>query len=538
MSEVNTVPEELDAVVVGAGFSGLYMLHRLRQLGMSAKIFEAGADVGGTWYWNKYPGARCDVPSMHYSYSFDAALEQEWKWTEKYASKPEIHAYIRHVAERHDLRRDVVFNTRVTSAHFDEMSGRWTVRTDQGHAVAARYCIMAVGCLSKPKNPEVPGLENFAGASYHTAHWPDDDVDFDGQRVGVIGTGSSGIQSIPILADRAAELTVFQRTANFTMPAFNGPIDQNMVAEMKANYREIREAARHSGFGIPVDDPTQSALEVRDEERQAVYADRWKQGDLVSVILAYTDLLTDWDANVTAADFVRGKIREVVKDPKTAEILSPKGYAFCTKRPCLDTGYYGTFNQDHVHLVDLQETPLVEITANGVRTTDREYRLDSLVLATGFDAMTGALLDMDIRGRAGLSLQEKWSDGPNTYLGLSTVGFPNLFIITGPGSPSVLSNMIGAIEQHVDWISDLLGYMTRRQLSIVEPVEEAEKAWGEHVQECGEATLYTQTDSWYMGANVPGKPRVFMPYIGGVGVYRQKCDEVAADDYDGFVLQS
>ncbi|MFC4001274.1 flavin-containing monooxygenase [Prauserella oleivorans] len=538
MSATNTVPRELDAIVVGAGFSGLYMLYKLRELGLSTTVIEAGGDIGGTWYWNRYPGARCDVESMHYSYSFDPELEQDWEWTEKYPSQPEILSYIHHVADKHDLRKDVVLETKVTSAYYDEDSATWTVQTDRGHEARARYCIMAVGCLSVPKTPEVPGLERFRGDWYHTCDWPESGVDFTGKRVGVIGTGSSGIQAIPIIAKQADELTVFQRTANFSLPTFNGPIDREMVAEIKANYREVREAGRRSGFGVAIDPPTKSALEVDEEERRRTYEERWQRGNLTGVLQAYTDLLADERANETAAEFVRGKIREIVKDPKKAEILSPKGYAFGTKRPCLDTGYYETFNNDHVHLVDLRETPLVEITDKGVRTSDREYEVDSLVLATGFDAMTGALLNIDIHGKGGITLKEKWAEGPMTYLGLGVSGFPNLFTITGPGSPSVLSNMIVSIEQHVEWIADLLDHMRKRELTSVEATEAAEKEWTDHVQECGEATLYTKTDSWYMGANVPGKPRVFMPYIGGVGAYREKCEQVAAQDYEGFALRA
>ncbi|MGW4340665.1 flavin-containing monooxygenase [Rhodococcus koreensis] len=538
MAGQREVPTELDAVVVGAGFAGLYMLYTLRQLGMSARAFEAGSDVGGTWYWNKYPGARCDVESMHYSYSFDPEIEQEWEWTEKYPSQPEIHAYIRHVAERHDLRRDVLLDTKVVAADFDENSGRWKVRTDRGDEVSARYCIMAVGCLSKPKALEIPGLESFAGDSYYTSSWPEKDVDFSGQRVGVIGTGSSGIQAIPILAERAAHLTVFQRTANFSLPAFNRPIDQELVAQVKENYAEIRQAGRMSGFGVDVDLPTKSALEVGAAERDATYERVWEKGNLTGLFNAFIDVLVDQTANDTAADFVRSKIREIVKDPAKAEILSPRGFPLGAKRPCLDTGYHNTFNRDDVDLVDLRATPLARITAKGVRTSERDFEFDSLVFATGFDAMTGALLAIDVTGRGGALLREKWADGPVSYLGLSTAGFPNFFTITGPGSPSVLSNMVLSIEQHVDWIGDLMSYMSKRNYSIVEPTEVAEKQWTDHVQEAAAATLFTKADSWYVGANVPGKPRVFMPYAGGVGAYREKCDEVVAADYHGFVLQS
>ena len=512
------------------------MLHRLRKLGMTAKVLEAGGDVGGTWYWNKYPGARCDVESMHYSYSFDPDLEQQWEWTEKYPAQPEIHAYLRHVADRHDLRRDIVLNTRVTAARFDEASTRWTVRTDQGDELSARYCIMAVGCLSKPKTPEVPGLETFAGDVYHTAYWPEGGVDLAGKRVGVIGTGSSGTQAIPLLAAQADQLTVFQRTANFSLPAFNRPIDQQLVASIKADYPAVRQADRMSGFGVAVGTPTRSALEVSEAERQAAYQAGWDRGNLTGVLLTYTDLLTSEAANETAAEFVRGTIRKMVRDPARAEILCPRGYAFGTKRPCLDTGYYDTFNRDHVSLADLQTSPLTEITKKGVSTSERAYECDALVLATGFDAMTGALLAIDIAGRDGLPLREKWAAGPSSYLGVAVAGFPNLFTITGPGSPSVLSNMIVSIEQHVDWISDLLAALSERGHTVAEPDEVAEREWTDHVRVAGEATLYAKTASWYTGANVPGKPRVFMPYIGGVGTYRLKCDEVTASGYQGFAL--
>ena len=529
--------EELDAVVVGAGFAGLYMLHRLREQGLSVKAFEAGADIGGTWYWNKYPGARCDVESTDYSYSFDPALEQEWEWTDKYATQPEILSYLRHVADRFGLRDDVVLRTRVTQASFDEDTSRWHVRTDQGHEVSARYCIVATGCLSVPKFPEVPGLDRFSGPWYHTALWPDGEVDFTGHRLGVIGTGSSGIQAIPLLAEQAADLTVFQRTPNYVLPAFNAPLDQGRVAEIKANYPDIREAARNSVFGVSVEFPTKSALEVSDDERRAVYQAGWDKGHVFTLVQAFDDLIFNEEANETAAEFIREQVRSKVDDPELARKLEPRGYPYSTKRPCLDTEYYETFNRDDVHLVDLREEDILEITETGVRTSAREYEFDSLVIATGFDAITGALLGIDIRGKADVSLRERWSDGPSTYLGLAMSDFPNLFTITGPGSPSVFSNMIVSIEQHVEWISDLIEHMARNGRSVVEAVDAAEKDWTEHVRTVSEATLCPGTDSFYVGANVPGKPRVFMPYLGGVGPYRQKCDEVAGDGYDGFELR-
>jgi cation diffusion facilitator CzcD-associated flavoprotein CzcO len=532
MSNGNSV----DAVIVGAGLAGLYQLHRLRESGLNARVIEAGSGVGGTWYWNRYPGARCDVESMAYSYSFSPELEQEWTWSEKYPTQPEILKYIRHVAERFDLERDITFDTRVTNATYDEGSQRWTVLTDAGEAIDAQHLIMATGCLSVSKAPEVPGAERFGGPTYHTGHWPHEGVDLTGKRVAVIGTGSSGIQSIPIFAEQASELTVFQRTPNFSMPAGNRPLAEDEIGAMKARYPDFRQAQRESGFGVPIEAATESALEVSDEVRAATYEGGWGAGNLVAILASYTDTLTSKEANDTAAEFVRSKIRSVVKDPEIAETLSPRSFPFGTKRPCLDSGYYDTFNKDHVSLVDIRKTPLVEITEKGVRTSEAEYEVDAIIFATGFDAMTGALLAVDIRGRDGLSLREKWAEGPRTYLGLGVAGFPNLFTITGPSSPSVLSNMIVSIEQHVDWITDCIEHMREHDIAEVEPTVEAEDGWVEHVEEVGNMTLYPTADSWYMGSNVPGKPRVFMAYIGGVGVYRQKCDEVAANGYEGFAL--
>ncbi len=527
----------VDAVVVGAGLSGLYQLHRLRGLGLSTRVIEAADGVGGTWWWNRYPGARCDVESMSYSYSFDPDLEQEWTWSEKYATQPEILRYVEHVADRFDLRRDITFGTRVTSAVYDERAQRWQVCTDSGELVDTQYLIMATGCLSASKAPEIPGAERFAGPIHHTGHWPHEGVDFTGLRVGVIGTGSSGIQSIPIIADQAADLTVFQRTPNFSMPAGNRPLTEEEIAERKAGYRAWREAQRSSHAGIPRPDPTRSALEVSEAERTAAYQAGWDKGDLVSILGSFTDSLTDPAANELAAECVRGKIRDVVRDPELAEPLSPRSFPYGTKRPCLDSGYFETFNRSHVHLVDLRRTPLVEITERGVRTSEREYPLDSIVFATGFDALTGALTRIDIRGRGGVALADAWADGPRTYLGLAVAGFPNLFTITGPGSPSVLSNMIVSIEQHVDWITDCIAHLRERGLAEIEATPEAEAEWVDHVAKAAATTLFPDADSWYIGANVPGKPRVFLAYVGGVGAYRQRCDAEAAGDYAGFRRQ-
>ncbi|HZW41213.1 MAG TPA: NAD(P)/FAD-dependent oxidoreductase [Agromyces sp.] len=527
----------LDALVVGAGFGGMYMLYKLRNLGFSVKVLERGDGVGGTWYWNRYPGARCDVESLNYSFSFDEQLEQDWTWSERYSAQPEILAYANHVADRFDLRKDIEFETSVDRAGWDDAAGLWRISTSKGETIASRFYIMASGCLSQSKLPEVDGIENFQGATYHTGHWPHDGVDFTGLRVGVIGTGSSGIQSIPMIAERAAQLMVFQRTPNFSMPAHNRPLSQDESDAMKAIYPQHREAARRSGFGVPVDEPTRSALEVSKEERDAVYERGWASGNLVGMLLGFNDLLTNKEANDTAAEFIRNKIRSIVKDPQTAEDLCPHDHPVGTKRPCLDSGYYETYNRENVKLVNLRRTPVVAITPTGIRTIDQEFTFDAIVFATGFDAMTGALVAVDIKGRDGITLRDKWHEGTRTYLGLMVHGFPNLFTITGPASPSVFSNMMISIEQHVDWIADCLTYLRVNGLAVIEPDNEAEDYWVEHNAEAGEATLYPLANSWYMGSNVPGKPRVLMPYIGGVGVYRDECDAIAADGYRGFTMR-
>jgi cyclohexanone monooxygenase len=525
-----------DAVIVGAGFAGLYMLHRLRGLGLSARVYETGDAIGGTWYWNRYPGARCDVESLDYSYSFSDELQQQWQWTERYASQPEILRYINHVADRFDLHPDIQLSSRVTTAAFDAATGDWLVETSRGERVAARYCIMATGCLSTAQVPAFEGLETFAGAWYHTGHWPRRGVDFTGQRVGVIGTGSSAIQSIPIIAAQAAQLVVFQRTPNYSIPARNAPMEPEHQRRWKASYAEHRRRARASRVGFEVERSEQSALAVAPEERRREYEARWQRGGL-GFSATFADLLTSPEANETAAEYFRAKIRSIVRDPAVAEALTPRDYPLGTKRLCVDTDYYATFNRPTVTLVDLRRSPIEAITPAGVRTRDRVYPLDCLVFATGFDAMTGALLRIDIRGTGGRTLREAWAAGPRTYLGLAIAGFPNLFTITGPGSPSVLSNMIVSIEQHVDWIADCITHMRERSLRCVEATPEAQEAWVAHVDEVGSLTLYPRASSWYMGANVPGKPRIFMPYVGGVGAYRQKCDEVAASGYAGFTLR-
>jgi len=528
---------ELDAVVVGAGFSGLYMLHRLRDvLGLEARVYEAGDGVGGTWYWNRYPGARCDSESFYYSYSFSEELEQEWEWTSKYPAQPEILRYLEHVADRFDLGRDIQFGTRVTDAAFNETNDRWEITTGTGERISAQFFISAVGCLSAANVPEFEGLDRFEGSWYHTGAWPHDGVDFTDKRVGLVGTGSTGIQAAPVIAEEARHLTVFQRTPNFSTPARNGPLTPARSKEIKQNYSEIRRLTRETDGGFPYHPSERSALDFSREERNAIYEELWEEGGFKFMWGSFHDVLRDKAANDTAADFIRGKIRETVKDPKTVEMLMPTDHPYGSKRPPIDTNYFETYNRDNVALVDVRRSPIVEITSKGLRTEGADYDLDIIVFATGFDAMTGALLRIDIRGAAGLALAEKWEAGPRTYLGLQIAGFPNFFTITGPGSPSVLSNMPVSIEQHVEWISDCIVHMREKGHTRIEATTEAEDAWVEHVNEVATMTLFPQANSWYLGANIPGKARVFIPYAGGLPSYRERCDEVAGKNYEGFVL--
>ncbi len=526
-----------DAIVVGAGLGGLYVLHRLREMGLRVRVFEAGSGVGGTWFWNRYPGARCDIESMEYSYSFSDELQQEWKWPERYGTQSEILRYINHVAERFDLLRDIQLNTRVVSAVFDAHANRWTVTTDKGEAASANYCVMASGNLSTPCVPNFKGIESFQGKWYHSGLWPHEGVDFTGQRVAVVGTGSSGVQMIPHIASQAKHLHVFQRTANFSLPARNAPLEPETERQHKAEYVERRRAAFDTPFAISGHPPpTQSALEATPEERQHSYETKWQAGGSISFLFAYTDLLLSNEANETASEFVRQKIRGIVRDPQVAELLAPKDHPLGTKRLCLDTGYYETYNRDNVTLVNARAAPIEEITPAGLRTSEAGYEFDALVFATGFDAMTGALAEIDVRVKSGETLQEKWSAGPRTYLGMLVAGFPNMFLITGPGSPGVKSQMILAIEQHTDWIVDCLKHMRANGLNRVEADLTAETAWVEHVNEIADKTLYPLANSWYIGANIPGKPRVFMPYVGGFHVYKKRCDAVARSGYEGLKL--
>jgi cyclohexanone monooxygenase len=529
------VPKQIDVVIVGAGFGGMYMLHRLRGLGLSAIVFDVASGVGGTWYWNRYPGARCDVESMQYSYSFSEALQQEWQWSEVFAGQPEILRYANHVADRLDLRRDMRFETRVTGAVFDESAHRWSVETDRGDVVSARYCVMATGCLSAARLPDFPGMDSFKGKTYHTGHWPHEGVNLSGLRVGVVGTGSSAIQAIPVIATQAAHVTVFQRTPNFSIPSRNRPMPAEYAQSWKGVYPAKRAEARMTRNGVLANPNDQSAIATPEAERLAVYEKRWESGG-TTFMAAFNDLIFSKASNDTAAEFVRGKIRVMVKDPVKADLLAPVNHPIGTKRICVDTNYYLTYNRPNVDLVDVRNAPIEAVTPDGLRVGGKDYAFDAIVFATGFDAMTGALTRMGIVGRGGERLADKWEAGPRTYLGLMTAGFPNLFMITGPGSPSVLSNMMVSIEQHVDWVADCLGHLAGRQLDCIEASLPAENDWVQHVNEVADTTLYPSAASWYMGANIPGKPRVFMPYIGGVGAYRQKCDAIAANGYEGFAL--
>src|SRR5213595_1670635 len=506
--------ETYDVVVVGAGFAGMYMLHKLRGLGLTVRVYEQGDGVGGTWYWNRYPGARCDVESMQYSYSFSDELQQEWDWSERYAPQPEILKYANHVADRFKLRPDIQLNTRVDGAVFDEHASTWSVTTSDGNTVTAKYVVLATGCLSNARMPDIKGLANFKGRVYHTGHWPHEEVDFTGQRVAVIGTGSSGIQSVPVIAEQASQLTVFQRTANFSIPARNAALSEQEREKFRANYPEIRRFAREvAKNGIYTEMPDRGALDDGDNERRAKYEARWNRGGL-TFMSVYNNLGLDKAANDTAADFVREKIAEIVKDPDTAKLLQPNNHPIGSKRICIDTDYFATFNRPNVTLVDIKSSPIEEITENAVRTGGKDYDVDALVLATGFDAMTGSVAKIDIRGRDGQTLNQKWSAGPRTYLGLMSAGFSNLFVIIGPGSPSVLSNMIVSIEQHVDWITDCVIFMRENGYTTVEATTEAQDEWVAYVGAVADITLFPGCNSWYLGANVPGKPRIFMPLVG------------------------
>jgi cation diffusion facilitator CzcD-associated flavoprotein CzcO len=528
---------ELDALVIGAGFAGLYQLLCLRdRLGVSVKGLEAGGGVGGTWYWNRYPGARCDSESHVYWYTFSPELMREWEWSERYPGQPEIMRYLNFVADRFDLKRDIEFNTRIVAAHYDEVANRWRVRTEQGDSYVVKFLITAVGCLSTANVPSFPGLHEFKGDWYHTGRWPHDGVDFTGKRVGMIGTGSTGIQAAPVIAASAKHLTVFQRTANYSVPARNAPLTPEFRQYIKENPGEIRSVTRETINGMAFRIEERLAVKTPPEEREKIYEAAWERGGL-QFRAAFQDMMIDKAANDTAAEFVKRKIRSIVKDPATAAILSDIDHPYAAKRPPIDTNYFETYNRPNVTLLDLRSTPIERISPAGICTTQAEYPLDIIVFATGFDAMTGPMLRMDIRGRDGLALKDVWEAGPRNYLGLQVAGFPNLFTITGPGSPSVLCNMPVAIEQHVDWITDCLQYMREKGLERIEAELESMDRWVAEVNEAANKTVLPMaTHSWYLGANIPGKPRVFMPYAGGMVRYREICAKVAAHGYEGFAL--
>ncbi|WP_404331859.1 alpha/beta hydrolase fold domain-containing protein [Mesobacillus maritimus] len=528
-----------DAVVVGAGFSGLYMLHRLRELGYSVRVYEAGEDVGGTWYWNRYPGARCDIESIYYNYTFSEELRNEWTWSSRYAEQPEILRYINFVADKLDLRRDIQFKTRITSATFNEKNKNWDIQTGDGNTITAKYFITALGCLSASNTPNFKGMDRYKGELYHTGKWPHQKVDFKGKKVGIIGTGSSGIQAIPVIAQEAEHLIVFQRTPQYSSPAENHSYGPEFLQTIKENYHKIKQqmiASMHGVPSIPRDTP---ALDASPEERQRVYEEAWEKGGLFTLMYTYNDLGFVEEANDTVAEFVRSKIAQTVEDPEVAEKLMPS-YYYGTKRPIIDTNYFQTYNRKNVTLVDIKSNPIEELTPEGLRTTEAEYEFDALVFATGFDAITGPFFKIDIRGKDGISLKEKWAGGADlkTYLGIATAGFPNMFMITGPQSPSVLSNMLVSIEQHVEWIADCIEYLRENNLETIEAIAEAEMAWSQQCKIIAEMSLATKTDSWYMGANIEGKPRGFMAFLGGVGLYRQICDDVAAKEYEGFSVST
>jgi cyclohexanone monooxygenase len=526
----------LDAVIVGAGFAGLYAIHKFRGLGFSLRCFEAAPEPGGTWWWNAYPGARCDVESLDYCYGFDEALMNEWRWSERFAAQPEILNYVNHVVERFDLARDITFNARVNSAVWDEVANCWTVTTEGGERVRSRFLVTAAGCLSKPNRPNFPGLDSFKGRWVQTSAWPKEPVDLKGKRVAVIGTGSSGIQTIPVIAEQAGHLTVFQRTPQYSLPAGNRPIDPDYEAKVRADYMAHRKRNLLNKAGTPRLVIADSAFDMDEAERNAAYERKWQAGGAGGVSAIFGDTLTNLEANNTAAEFVREKIRQIVKDPKVAEALTPRDYPIATKRICIDTDYYATFNRPNVSLVDMRVTPIEAVTENGIRTTAEELPFDVIVFATGFDAVTGPLMAMNIQGVGGRSLNETWADGPHTYLGLMVAGFPNLLTVTGPGSPSVLVNVIVAIEQHVNWIADVMTHMRKQGLVRIDADPAAQEAWGEEVRNVANQTLFPLAKSWYNGDNIEGKPRMFLAYVGGYPAYAERCDQIARAGYTGFHL--
>ena len=532
-AQQQSVPRELDVVIVGAGFAGLYLIHILRKRGFSVRAFEAGSDVGGTWYWNRYPGCRVDTVSMEYSYQFSEDLQQDWEWSEKYATQPELLRYARHVAERFDLRKDIQFQTRVTAATFNERTARWTVETDRGERISAQYFVLATGILSAPNLPPFEGLDSFQGDFYHTGKWPHEPVDFSARRVGIVGTGSSGCQALPLIAEQAAQVTVFQRTPNYVIPAHNETLKPEVVQGIKRSYPEFRQRNKTFPFAFSFISDGKSALEVSPEERERIYEEAWARGGLMFMGI-FNDILVNAEANATAQDFFRRKLKSIIKDQTAADALMPD-FALGCKRLVVGTDYYETYNRANVSLVNVKDTPIERITPKGMRVAGQEHELDAIVFATGFDAIAGPILNIDIRGRGGVAIRDKWARGPSCYLGVMPAGFPNLFTVTGPGSPSVLSNVVKSIEQHVDFVADCVTKMRDAGRNVIEPLEEAEQNWVLHVDDIASRSVFKSCNSWYLGSNIPGKPRVFTAYIG----WPQYAAELAAiveDDYRGFVI--
>jgi cation diffusion facilitator CzcD-associated flavoprotein CzcO len=526
-----------DAVVIGAGFAGLYMLHKLREQGLSVHVLEAGGEVGGTWYWNRYPGARTDSESYYYAYSFSPELAQEWNWSERYPSQPELLKYLGHVADRFQLRRDISFNTRLRSAAFDEVENVWRLTTEQGDHVTTTFFVTALGVLSQPNLPPFRGVGNFRGKRYHTAQWPHEPVDFTGQRVGVIGTGSSAIQAIPLIAREASELVVFQRTPNYVVPAQNHPTDPAFERQIKERYSEVFRAAREHWFAVPLKMAGRIAPDFSPGEQQQIFEAGWQKGGFRFLFETFDDIMFSPETNELAAEFIRSKIRKIVEDPEVAELLSPRGYPYGSKRPPVGTEYYETYNLDHVSLVDVHKSPIQEITEDGVRTAEKSYNLDAIVFATGFDVFTGALNAIDIRGRDGRSLHEKWEQGSRAYLGLATSGFPNMFMVTGPGCP--FTNLPVCIEENVEWIAGCIAYAREHGVTVVESTDAADKFWLQQVDETTSQTLVPlgeNANSWLFGANIEGKHRGPTVYFGGADKYFQICNDVARDGYSGFEL--
>ena len=527
---MNQHNEELDVIIVGAGFSGLYMLYKMRKMNLKALIIERASDAGGTWFWNRYPGARCDIESIEYSYSFSDELQQEWNWSNRYSDQSEILEYINYVVKKFNLKENIVFNTSVKSATFDENLKNWILETDS-KSYSSKFCVMATGTLSSIKQPNFDGLENFKGDWYVTGEWPHEKIDFTSKKVAIIGTGSSAVQSIPVIAEEAKNLTVFQRSPNYTIPANNRPLTEKELSNAKSNYDQIREKAKYTRAGIGYNQfEERKLLDLSSEEIKKELSNRWKIGGQEIFMAGFTDVGVNVEANKIVADFVKSKIKEIVKDPNVAELLSPEDAIGC-KRLCADTNYFETYNRENVELIDLNSNPINSITENGILTNDKEFKFDSIIFATGFDAMTGALQAIDITGKNGKKLKQVWKDGPKSFLGILINGFPNLFTITGPGSPSVLTNMMVAIEQHVEWISDCINFLSKSNLNEVEADELFQIEWMDHIEEVAKNTLRYTCNSWYVGANVPGKKRVFMPYAGGFGKYREKCDEIAENNY-------